>query len=167
MKLNSSRTSITDAIIGTWSLQSFTEYTETSGLIQPLGSNPKGLLIYTAEGIVSAQLMRSGREELSAGAWEKASSAQLAELAEGYIAYCGTFLVDEESRQVIHTPIVALVPNLLNHAQLRTYELDGQQLTLETERPGPEGVPIMTTLVWRSYNADESSDVLPLQSSNS
>jgi hypothetical protein len=160
MKSNPLRTSITQALIGTWYLQSFTEYTEIAGLVQPLGPNPVGLLIYTAEGIVSAQLMRSGREELSAGAWERGPSARLAELAEGYIAYCGTFVVHEESQHVIHTPIVALIPNLLNLAQLRTYTLDGQQLTLETERPGAEGLPIKTTLVWRLYKEHGASDAL-------
>jgi len=102
--------------------------------------------------------MRSGREELSAGAWELAFPARLAELAEGYIAYCGTFVVHEESQHVIHTPIVALIPDLLNRAQLRTYTLDGQQLTLETERIGKEGIPTRTTLVWRRYEEHRYSD---------
>ena len=78
MKPNPSNTSITRAFIGTWALESFTEHSETTGSVQPFGPNPAGLLIYTAEGIVSAQLMRSGRDELSAGAWDRTSSAGLA-----------------------------------------------------------------------------------------
>jgi hypothetical protein len=151
MKTDHLNTSSARAFLGTWSLESFTEHSETAGPTQPLGPNPAGLLIYTAEGVVSAQLMRSGRCQLSADAWDRTSSAGLAKLAEGYIAYCGTYDVLEETQQVIHTPIIALLPNLLERAQLRTYTFDGQLLTLETVRIGTEGLPITARLVWRRY----------------
>ena len=137
------------AFIGTWVLESFTEKAEASGLHYPLGTDPVGLLIYTEDGSVSAQLMKAGRKEVNADSWDVANAAGLAELTEGYIGYCGRFTVDGDSKQVVHTPIVALIPNLVHQAQPRTYSFDGQQLTLETQRSGTDGLPIRTRLVWR------------------
>ena len=149
MSSKATATQAAKAFIGTWVLESFTEKGEASGVLYPLGTDPIGLLIYTEDGSVSAQLMKSGRKEVSADLWDVAHAAGLAELAEGYIGYCGRFTVHEDSKQVVHTPIVALIPNLVHHAQLRTYSIDGQQLTLETQRSGTDGLPIRTRLVWR------------------
>ena len=135
--------------VGTWSLESFSEQTEHLELNQPLGPNPSGLLMYTEEGFVSAQLMRINRRELSGNPWDRTHASDLSELAEGYIAYCGRFAVNEESRQVIHTPLVALIPNRISRAQLRTYVLGAHQLILETTHIGADGSPIKDRLVWQ------------------
>jgi hypothetical protein len=137
------------AFIGTWGLESFTESTEALGMAYPLGASPVGLLIYTEDGFVSAQLMKPERKPLSADLWDVSHSDGLAELAAGYIGYCGRFTVNEDLRQVVHTPIVALIPNLVDHDQVRAYSFDGQRLTLETLRSGPNGLPIKTRLIWR------------------
>ena len=149
MSLKSTAAEAAKPFVGTRRLESFTESTQASGLLYPLGATPTGLLIYTEDGFVSAQLMKPGRKELSADLWGIAHADGLAELAEGYIGYCGRFTVDEKSRQVVHTPIVALIPNLIDHDQVRTYSLDGQRLILETLRSGADGFPIETRLVWR------------------
>jgi hypothetical protein len=137
------------AFVGTWVLESFTEYKETSGMVYPLGASPVGLLIYTGDGFVSAQLMIAGRKEAGADLWDVSHSDGLAELAAGYIAYCGRFTVHEDSKQVVHTPTVALFPNLVDHAQPRTYSFEEKHLTLETLRSGTDGLPIRARLVWR------------------
>jgi Lipocalin-like domain len=49
-----------DAVLGAWELVSFTARDETTGEDrQPLGTAPRGLILYTADGHMSAQLAKS------------------------------------------------------------------------------------------------------------
>ena len=50
--------------VGVWTLESFTEQSGSSEELNPLGAAPVGFLIYTADGFVSAQLMRRDRKAL-------------------------------------------------------------------------------------------------------
>ena len=56
--------------VGVWTLESFTEKRGSSEEINPLGNAPLGFLIYTAEGIVSAQLMKRDRKALGTDPWD-------------------------------------------------------------------------------------------------
>ena len=56
--------------VGVWTLESFTEKTGSSAELNPLGPPPLGFLIYTAEGVVSAQLMRRDRKALGTDPWD-------------------------------------------------------------------------------------------------
>jgi Lipocalin-like domain len=82
--------------IGAWELESYTEHSGAEAPLQPFGSNPVGFLIYTEDGIVSAQLMRPHRKQLATGAWQFNDPEALAELVEGYISYCGRYFIDEQ-----------------------------------------------------------------------
>ena len=58
----------TDALfVGAWALQSFTEMLSDGSSVEPMGRSPQGFLLYTEEGMVSAQLTgrTGGSEELS------------------------------------------------------------------------------------------------------
>ena len=90
---------------------------------------------------------------MSGDLWDIARSVGLAELAAGYIAYCGRFTVNAEAQQVVHTPIVALIPNLVDHSQLRTYSFEGRRLSLENRRAGPDKLPVTARLVWRRHSS--------------
>ena len=94
--------------VGVWTLESFTEKTGSSAELDPQGPAPLGFLIYTAEGVVSAQLIRRDRKALGTDPWDAGG----ADLTKGYIAYCGSYEVHEDRREVIHKPTVSLLPNL-------------------------------------------------------
>ena len=134
--------------IGTWTLKTYTESSPSSSLVQPFGPSPIGRLIYTKDGFVSAQLMRPDRRQLTGGTWDTNHSEDLAELAQGYIAYCGLYEVDKEAQQVTHTPVVALIPSLLGQAQLRKFKFCDEGLTLRTYRTASNGETVETVLVW-------------------
>jgi hypothetical protein len=97
--------------------------------------------------------MKMGRKELSGDLWDVGHSAGLAELAAGYIAYSGRFAASEETKQVVHTPIVDLMPNLVSDPQLRTYSFEGTSLSLQTIRTEAGRVLVTTRLVWRRLGA--------------
>ena len=144
--------------IGVWTLESFTERSDGTEESTPLGEEPQGLLIYTADGFVSAQLMRAKREPLKTDPWEAEDTGNSADLTEDYIAYCGRYEIDEESSEVIHLPLVALRPNLIHQEQRRSFTFEEEKLTLVTTRRRPNGSAVASTLLWRRSRTSRSSD---------
>jgi hypothetical protein len=130
------------------------EYRRADGkLTLPFGENPVGLLIYDAPGHMAGQLMRPGRapfrrNSISAGTIEEVRAA-----FEGYIAYCGTYDVDEQAGAVIHHVTASWFPNFVGTDQVRYYEFQGSHLLLRTP-PRESGRETRTgLLVWERLTA--------------
>ena len=137
-------------VLGTWELVSYTEGdNHGSPVTYPLGSDALGLIMYTGDGYMSAQIMRTDRPaydrpETGGGTPEQAEAA-----AAGYLAYSGPFTVDENTGVLHHHPWVSLLPNWLNLTQLRHSKLDGDHLTLSAVTEAPDGAETISTLVWK------------------
>jgi len=143
---------VTDArkrFIGVWTLESFTERSDGTQEYTPLGGEPLGFLIYTADGFVSAQLMRAKRESFKTDPWQPGATVDGVDLTRDYIAYCGRYEVDDESSEVIHLPLVALLPNLIHQEQRRSFTVEQETLTLVTTLRHPNGSVVASTLRWR------------------
>ena len=134
--------------VGVWNLASFTEHAGSAGVFIPLGMGAVGFLIYTADGFVSAQLMRRDRKAFGANPWAANQSGDRADLTKDYIAYCGRYEVDVEKAEVVHFPIVALVPNLIDQKQRRSFTFKDKTLTLVIMQNDPDGGVIESRLVW-------------------
>ena len=108
--------SLRDAILGAWELASFvTVDTPTGEERHPLGAAPRGLIMYTSDGHMSAQLADSDMG--------------------GYVAYGGRFTViedtgNEETATVHHDVTLSMMPELLSQPQFRQARVDGDLLTL-------------------------------------
>lgn len=125
-------TPLRDALIGVWTLTAYTNSHDGTPDTHPFGPDPRGYLIYTADGIVSAQLMKPDRKPFASQDWNTGTPLEFQQARSGYIAYCGRFWVDEAQRTVTHLPDVALLPNLLHQNQIRNITLHGEQLILRT-----------------------------------
>jgi hypothetical protein len=135
--MSEARGPIGSQLIGVWSLVSLTEEREGREDTFPLGEKPEGFLIYTADGFISAQLMRPGR-----------SDGQEAE--SDYLAYCGSYDVDEEGGTVTHVPIVSLIPSWIRERQIRRIAISGENLTLQTPAvSGEDGSCFHYRLEWQ------------------
>lgn len=122
---------VREALLGGWELSSMESHdAETGAVSHPLGTAPRGLILYTADGYMSAQLT---------------GSADAAE--PGYIAYGGRFRVDEDTATVHHEVSVSMLPELLASPQLRQARVDGDQLTLSATTTN-DGVTTHNTLIW-------------------
>lgn len=119
-----------DALLGGWELASFRSVDAATGAVShPLGTAPRGLILYTADGYMSAQLVSD------------------ADASKQYIAYGGRFHVDGETATVHHEVSVSMLPELLAAPQLRHAEVDGDRLTLSATTTN-DGVTSHNTLVW-------------------
>src|SRR5262249_7159277 len=112
------------------------------GSIQhPLGQDAVGLLVYTANGHMTGQVMQTDRGVPAAG------YRALTPKEVGYIAYCGTYTVDDESNEVVHHVTAALFPNWIGSEQRRAFEFSGNHLILSA-RVTHGGEVIAHRLVW-------------------
>jgi hypothetical protein len=139
-----------NGVLGTLELVSYTEGDNHGGPVTyPLGPDALGLIMYTGDGYMSAQIMRPDRPaydrpETGGGTHKQAEAA-----AAGYLAYSGPFTVDESTGVLHHQPRVSLLPNWLNLTQLRHSTLNGDHLTLSAITEAPDGVETISTLVWK------------------
>ena len=123
-----------DQLIGVWKLISYQRQSSDGRVEYPFGEKPVGRLTYDSAGRMSAQLMRPARKSaMPVGvsfANGTASDAELREAAGGFIAYFGTFDVDEPSTTVIHHVEACLVPSWVAHDLKRKYRFQGNRLML-------------------------------------
>jgi hypothetical protein len=151
-----------DQLIGAWKLVSFVEKPlNGSPPNYPMGEKPMGIIMYTPDGYVSAQLMRANPGHFASD-WFKATSEEHARVASTYFAYAGPFEVDEESKTVTHFVLVSLFPNWIGQKQRRITRIEGDALHLSTASPIQSGGrPVNAYLEWRraqTLNIDAQSE---------
>lgn len=135
-------------IHGAWELVSYTTRDDQGGPVTyPLGPDAHGLIMYTHDGYMSAQLMKPDRPNYDQPDTGGGTATQHAAAAAGYLAYSGPYSVDEATAIVHHEVSVSLLPNWLGTVQLRHSLLEADRLTLTAEAP-LNGRTIRSTLVW-------------------
>lgn len=137
-----------ERLIGTWRLVSF-EYELANGAsVEAYGARPLGLLVYDRHGMMSAQIMNPGRPRFVSGDRRSATLDELHAAVEGYIAYFGTYEVDEDGGFVMHTEIGDMFPNAVGTRQKRFFEIDGDRLVLSVPPVVLGGERMTARVVW-------------------
>jgi hypothetical protein len=144
-----------DRLIGAWSLVSYEERpVDGSPSFFPMGTTPKGIIMYTPDGFMSAQLCKPDRKPFASGDWFEASDAEFKDEATSYIAYTGPFHVDEEKQHLTHSMFISLFPNWIGQTQPRVVRIEGDQLFLTTASPiSSAGKTVNSHLAWRRADA--------------
>ncbi|MEP6995841.1 MAG: lipocalin-like domain-containing protein [Acidobacteriota bacterium] len=119
-------------LTGTWRLVSY-ESSDTDGRtwFKRFGDGPKGYIMYDATGhmMVEFEKLPPPPKFSSGDDWTPtADEARAAYL--GYVAYFGTYTVDETARAVTHHVEGSLGPSYFGTDQLRPATLEGDRLTL-------------------------------------
>jgi hypothetical protein len=130
--------------VGTWKLISIETRGPDGALIpgpNPVGGvNPTGTVMYDASGHVSLQIMPSGRAP-SLNTLQPLAPEQAKEALFGYVAYYGTYTLDERAK-VMHIHFDgSLNPSMVGTTGERFYEFEGDRMTF---RAGAN-----TRLSWR------------------
>ena len=99
----------------------------------PYGEHAEGQLMYNDHGSFSGQIAGSGRPVFESGNLLKGTPEEIKKAFEGYIAYYGTYEVDENNSQITHHVENGLFPNWVGNNQTRTYEFEGKNLRLNTQ----------------------------------
>jgi hypothetical protein len=140
-----------EQLIGAWKLVSYEEHpVDGSPAFHPLGENPTGIIMYTPDGYMSAQLSKPGRPEFASGDWFDGTDEDYKNEATSYIAYSGPFHVDEQKQTLEHSMFVSLFPNWTGQTQPRAVRLEGDTLVLGSVTPiQSSGKTVMSTLSWK------------------
>jgi len=124
------------SLIGAWALLSDQEVPVDGGEpFEPLDPNPQGIIRYTPDGYMSAQLAKPDRPHFTSGDWFTGSTGDYVAAASTYIAYTGPSHVDEEARTLAHSMFVSLFPDWTGQTQPRRVHLKGDELHLGTVSP--------------------------------
>jgi hypothetical protein len=138
-------------LIGAWKLLSYQEFpVDGSKPFEPLGRRPHGIIMYTPDGYMSAQLSKPDRPTFTSGDWFKGTTEDYVNEATSYIAYSGPFHVDEEKQTLTHSMFVSLFPNWIDQTQPRAVKIEDHTLHLGTRAPiQSRGKTVNSVLIWR------------------
>ena len=118
-------------IVGRWRLVSIeSRDDETKPWEKRYGDTPIGYIAYGADGRMSVQIGRMPRPKFASGKDESPTPEEAREAYLGYVAYFGTYSVDEAARVIIHHVEGSLRPGFVATDQRRPAELSGNRLTL-------------------------------------
>jgi hypothetical protein len=120
--------SVEDRLVGTYRLLSMEHFSEDGEVGRPFGENPKGFIIYTAEGYMSAILMRGDRPNFADADILAATDAERVDAFASSSAYAGRWEIVGD--QIIHHLDVTTYPNWTGTEQPRHFELSDTHFTL-------------------------------------
>jgi len=135
--------------IGSWDLVSLENRGADGSVHQPFGAHPVGRITYTADGLMSAQIMHETRVPFAGTALYGGTPAEKAAAYSGYIAYYGSFDVDPAAGIVTHHVTGSLLPNWVGGNQVRFYRFEGEHLVLSSKPFAAFGTEVTPHVVWR------------------
>lgn len=149
--------SVRDRIVGSWTLVEFSMTSTEGDIHYSLGPQARGLILYTSDGFMSAQLMNPDRPRYRSGRVQGGAPHELSAAAAGYLAYSGRYRIDEAESVVYHEMSVALIPNWVGQEWPRWVRFDGDLMTLTAEELAFDDRAWKPVVVWRRANRQKKS----------
>jgi hypothetical protein len=120
--------SLQKLLVGTWRLISAEDYNPNTGQWgkYTFGNPPCGYFMYDATGHASIQIMTTPPVKIETP--DSPTADEALEIFNGYIAYFGTYTVDES--HIHHQVKGAWDPSQVGTDQVRPYKLSGDQLII-------------------------------------
>jgi len=138
-----------DKFIGAWRLVSAEFRTDDGRPAEsPYGPEPQGVLMYDAQGTMSAQLSQKNRKPFAVADRMKGTPEEIKGAFETYQAYWGRFKIDEREHVVTHYVTCALLPNWVGTEQRRQYKFQDGRLHLLTPPLTIGGRRLTGVLIW-------------------
>ena len=135
-------------LLGAWRLENYGVLIDGQRRPSILGQAPVGLLIYHADGYMSAIMMAADRPLLNAASLLAADDAAALTAARSCIAYAGRF--DVAGDQVRHHVLHSLLPDWVGQTLVRTIGWQDDHLTLSPpDDRTASGKTVQRTLTWR------------------
>ena len=156
--------SFRDQLVGAWTLIEYSAHspTDESDKIWPMGKNAQGIIMYTPDGYMSAQLQTPGVAAFDPPGTDK----DWAEVGKRYVAYTGRFFLDEKGDSkgpiLVHEMRNSNLPRLVGDRQRRLCEIkdesDGKHLYLSVDKPmkmgGEDRIPYVR---WKRMELNEET----------
>ena len=133
---------------GTWYLVSFEVRLSDGNITYPFGRDAEGTIIYGADGHFSVQVMQRDRPKFASGDVQNGTADEMSTAYKGYVAYYGTYVVDETEGIMTHQVRGSLFPNWVGGDPIRYFKISGSRLTLSTPPMPFDGQQTTVLLVW-------------------
>lgn len=127
-------------LVGAWELIEYkaTLPNDSSNVFHPMGAKAQGIIMYTPDGYMSAQLQTPGVSEPKTN-----TDGEWAAIGKNYIAYTGRYFLDETGDDqgilLVHEMRNSNMPRLVGDRQRRLCEIkdesDGRYLYLRVGEP--------------------------------
>lgn len=131
-------------LVGNWSLVSYVTEAPDGTTGKPYGE-AVGRLAYDAHGNMAGQVMRPGRAPVIHG---QSGLPDVRAAYAGYIAYFGTYEVNDARDTVVHHVQGSLNPTWVGGTQVRSMRFDGEHLVLSANVTKGAAI-IRHTLTWK------------------
>lgn len=136
-------------LVGSWTLVSYRFLKSDGTVTLPMGTDPVGSLIYDAHGRMSTQIMRKDRPRSAAPIPPQVTPDEAKSAFDGYIAYFGTYTLNEAEHTVVHRVEASLFPNWVATDQKRNYSVEKEGLRLTDNVKLPDGTGFTVELLWK------------------
>jgi len=133
---------LANKLVGTWRVVRFVDTDPSGKVTYPFGEKPRGYIVYDPTGHLSVQIMRMpAQPTFAAGDDDKGTDAEVRAAYDGFVAYFGTYRVDEVNSVVIHVVEGSLKPSYTGTDQPRPFKLDGDVLIINVrDKDGSSGI---------------------------
>lgn len=123
---------LADKLVGTWRVVYYIDTDPSGKVTYPFGENPRGYFVYDSTGHLSVQIMRMpARPMFGSGDEDKGTEAEVRAAYDAYVAYFGTYRIDEANSVVTHVVEGSLHPSYTGTDQPRPFKLDGDVLIIQ------------------------------------
>ena len=139
---------IKDQLVGAWLLVGVTAERADGSKGEPFGTNPKGIIIFTADGHFSLLQSRAEIPKIAANDRAKATPEEARAVVDGSIAYFGTYTVNEADKTITPKLDGSTYANLVGGPEQKRIitSLTADELKFTNPRT-PAGVILLT--VWK------------------
>ncbi len=120
-------------LVGTWTWVSADVVRPDGTKVQPFGPNPKGLIIFDANGHFAYLLTRPGRPKFAANNRDEGTPEENQATVQGSLGYSGTYSVSDKT--LIFKIEAATYPNAEGTEQKRLFTLMGDELKWTNPAP--------------------------------
>ena len=97
---------------------------------------------------MSAQLMRSDRPAFAICDFQGGTPEEIKTAIEGFLAYFGTYEIDEEKATVTHHVRGGSFPNWVGSDHIGFFEFSRNRLTLRTRSIQVDRVAVTSLMIW-------------------
>ena len=138
---------LTERLAGTWRLRSRIDVAASGERCDEptLGADPLALVFFDRNGNFAAQFMKRDRSARSVVAPGGSNNTRA---VDGYDAYFGSYVVDEEHGVVTTTLLGALAREHVGAVLTRAIRVNGDTLTITLDTTSSDGTPVTRTLTW-------------------
>lgn len=138
-----------EQLTGTWALVTVDNIYPDGSRVHPYGENPRGLLVFDAQGNYAIQIYKADRIKVASGDKNIVTTEESAALIQGSNAHFGKFTVDERAKTITFKIDHATFTNWDNVDQERSYTYTGNEIKYVVTHTTQGGKAVIAEVAWR------------------